>query len=117
MKTVELLRAIRQYDERKDALAQARVKMERVLSILGAKWGFDETGFYHIPLFVVEENYLVEAISGIKKAHAAFEDLFVDHQALVLLEMMRQEMKARQEIDRFRLEYITGVRKSAREVL
>ena len=103
MRTVDMMRAFRQYDERKERLRVAHDNLKFAITA---------------PFWVIYSvQTLTKLIHEVKAAHAAFEDLFVDPQDLVLLELMRQEAKARQEIERFRLEYITGGWSTAREVL
>jgi hypothetical protein len=116
MNRAQLMCALRDYDEAKARLAKAEEKMERVLHMLGSKYGFNSAGFFHIPLFVVEETYLVEAISEMKKAHYAYQDLFRDHELEAKMLYMKYEFEARSEFYKNALEYIKPPYESAREV-
>ncbi len=104
MRIVELLQAIRKYDEHKEELRAAEEQMESVRRILGAKWGMDETGFFHVPLFKTDESYLIKSISRLLKAHYAFEDLFVDYELELMRERTATRARIRSEIAQKRIE-------------
>ena len=77
MRRVEFLSALREYEEKKESLREAEERMERARSLAGQFTQYDGTGFVHIPLFKSSEQFIVDSISQLKKAHYAFEDLFV----------------------------------------
>jgi len=76
MNRKELMRALHDYEKAKATSANAEEKMERVRHILGSKWDYNDTGVYYLPLFVPEEDYIISAISEMKKAYYAHQDLF-----------------------------------------
>lgn len=91
MRTVDFMRGLREYDERKNRLVEAQSRLWQSARIGG--------------LFYVSESKLVELIHEVKVAHAAFEALFVDREQ-ELQELLEQIMlsKAAQSVIRYALE-------------
>jgi hypothetical protein len=96
------MRALHDYDKAKANLAKAEDKMERALHILGSKWDFSINGITYIPLFPLEEQYLIDSISEIKKAYYAYQDLFRDYELEAKLKFENMRNAARSAMDEHR---------------
>jgi len=78
MKRVDFMRALRDYEEAKAALEKAEKRMETARTPLYKQ--YDGTGFVFIPLWQSSEEFIISAISQLKKAYYAYHGLFKDHE-------------------------------------
>jgi hypothetical protein len=96
MRTAQLLSAIRSYDEAKERLAKARKDMDSVIAYVKSSIRRAETGMLASP-FRFSDEFIVRTISEMKKAHAAWEDLFVDHEMQHQIDLLNTGIRARAE--------------------